>query len=220
MFRFLPTVDKVEARRHWHEVHAPLVAKIPGLAAYTQGDPVERIGAGMTESAETWDAYIAHWYPDEATFQAAMKSPEWAAIDADGGSFVDMTYAPLVAVDERVIVDGPRAGFKVVWMGRFKEGLARTDASDYWTEAHGSLRASTGGLKRYVQNHTTKFLWPVSDDDPGYDGVGEVWYADRDAYLESVQSAAGVRAEADDANFADRARSWAAVVDERFVKGP
>src|SRR5881296_3235119 len=107
MFRFLPGIDKDDARRHWADIHGPLITKFPGLIAYTQSDPAERLGGGIGEDEESFDAYIAHWYPDRETFMAAMQSPEWAAADADGATIVDESSAVVAAVEERVIMEGP-----------------------------------------------------------------------------------------------------------------
>ena len=68
--------------RHYHEVHAPLVRKIPGLISFE----VIRIQRSLL--GELPYAMMAEMsYPDAATFKAAMRSPEQAAVAADLETF-------------------------------------------------------------------------------------------------------------------------------------
>src|SRR5215510_5388310 len=134
MFRFLPGLDKEEVRKYWAEVHGPLITKFPGLIAYSQSDPIERLANpdGPTEDEETYDAYIAHWYPDRETLERAMQSEEWATADADGVAFADASSAVVAGVEERTILDGPRDGFKSLWIARFLPDQPKQQSSDYW----------------------------------------------------------------------------------------
>jgi uncharacterized protein (TIGR02118 family) len=220
MFRFQPGIDKVEARRYWAEVHGPLITKFPGLIAYTQSDPVERLGGGLSEEQESYDAFIAHWYPDRETFTAATQSPEWAAADADGATFVDGSSAVVAGVEERVILDGPRHGFKSLWIARFNQHTPKGQSSDYWTNTHAPFTLEAGGFTRYVQNHTLEVLTPITAENPGFDGLAEHWFADRQTYLDVTQSQAWQRLAEDGVNFLDDSRSWGAAVVERYLTGP
>jgi uncharacterized protein (TIGR02118 family) len=64
--------------RHYREVHLPLVRRIPGLIRLEVAEVKRTLISEfpyviMTEMC----------YPDAATFKAAMKSPEQAAVAAD-----------------------------------------------------------------------------------------------------------------------------------------
>jgi len=82
--------------------------------------------------------------------------------------------------------------------------MTREDFQWHWRELHGPLvasRAATLGLIRYVQTHT------IPDDadnarmsgargpmEPPYDGVEDVWHADRAEMIAGLRSAEGRRA--------------------------
>jgi uncharacterized protein (TIGR02118 family) len=68
--------------RHYHDVHLPLVRKIPGLIRLEVAEVKRTLISEfpyvlMTEMC----------YPDGPTFKAAMKSPEQAAVAADLQNF-------------------------------------------------------------------------------------------------------------------------------------
>ena len=70
--------DDEDFLRHYHEVHLPLVSRIPGLLRLEVSEVKRTLISEfpyflMTEMC----------YPDAATFTAAMKSPEQAEVAAD-----------------------------------------------------------------------------------------------------------------------------------------
>jgi uncharacterized protein (TIGR02118 family) len=76
-----PGLDHMDFFRHWSEVQVPLASKLPGLRRYIQCplalDSVKR-------ASSTHDGWSEFWFDDYASFQRAYKSPEWAAMEADG----------------------------------------------------------------------------------------------------------------------------------------
>jgi uncharacterized protein (TIGR02118 family) len=220
MFRFQSGIDKTEARRYWADVHGPLITKFPGLIAYSQSDPLERLSGddGVSAEEEDYDAFIAHWYPDRETFEAATQSDEWARADADGARFVDESSAVVAGVEERIIQEGPRGGFKSLWIARFIPEKSAQEAGDYWTNEHGPLTLEAGGFTRYVQNHTLEFFTPVSAEKPGFDGLAEHWFTDPQAYRDVIGSPEWEGLGADGVNFLDSGRSWGVSIVERFLK--
>lgn len=217
MFRFQPGLDKDETRKYWAEVHGPLIAKFPGLIAYAQYDPIERVGApdSPTAEEEDYDAFIAHWYPDKAACDAAMQSEEWAAADADGAQFVDLSSPAVASVEERIILDGKRAQVKTMYIARLLDDKKKS--SDYWTDPHGPLTLEAGGFTRYVQNHTIE-SFTKSDGEPEFDGISEHWFSDRKTYDEAMASPEWAGLGEDGVNFLDSPKSWGAIVRERFLK--
>ena len=68
---------------HYETVHAPLVKKTPGLQSFVLNRVTENVFG-----PETPYVLIAEMtYPDRATFEAAMKSPENQAVGQDLMSF-------------------------------------------------------------------------------------------------------------------------------------
>jgi len=71
--------DEAAFLKHYHEVHIPLVEKIPGLSKAV----VNRV-AGAPMGGEPAYFLIAELqFPDKATFDAAMASPENQAAGRD-----------------------------------------------------------------------------------------------------------------------------------------
>ncbi len=89
---------------------------------------------------------------------------------------------------------------RLTFLLRRRPELSLTDFQDYWKTSHGPLMAgfaSDLGVLRYVQAHT------IADEDhsrlPGrrgqmeapYDGVAEVWWESKQAFLAATSSPAG-----------------------------
>lgn len=81
---YQPPADFEAFLSYYHEVHLPLVRKIPGLAKVT-ATKINRTLIGDHRCALI--AELA--FPDEDTFRTAMKSPENAATAADLANFAD-----------------------------------------------------------------------------------------------------------------------------------
>jgi uncharacterized protein (TIGR02118 family) len=92
-------MDPEAFRRHWRDVHAPLVSRLPGLLRYTI-QPVTDWSDG-----DRWDVdgIGEAWYQDRVAYLAARDSPEMAAALAARPSFV--SHVVTAFVDEEVIVD-------------------------------------------------------------------------------------------------------------------
>jgi uncharacterized protein (TIGR02118 family) len=87
--------------------------------------------------------------------------------------------------------------------------MSKDEFYDYWHNKHGQLvaqYASTAGIKRYIQSHTiasdlNDLFKTTSGTTDCYDGIAELWFDSRDAFL----AASGIP-EAQEANaliFAD-----------------
>ena len=79
----LPGLDHRDFFEHWLEVHGPLAAKLPGLRRHIQNHGVlEAFARGR--GTMTHDGWSEFWFDDYESFQRAYRSPEWAAMEADG----------------------------------------------------------------------------------------------------------------------------------------
>lgn len=89
---------------------------------------------------------------------------------------------------------------RLTFVLRRNPSLSRTDFQRYWREVHGPLVAkhSTSlNILRYVQVHTLED--PVNDQlagargamEPPYDGVAELWWANREALVSPFGNSAG-----------------------------
>ena len=77
---------------HYHEVHDPLVRKIPGLARYE----VSRVTANPLGGEPAYYLVAEMSYPDRDTFRTAMRSPENQAVGQDVMGFARGLLTALV----------------------------------------------------------------------------------------------------------------------------
>ena len=78
---------------HYEKVHIPLVKKIPGLTRAV----VNRVTASPMGGEPEYFLIAEMHYPDKATFNAAMASPENRAAGKDIGNFAKGLVTLVVA---------------------------------------------------------------------------------------------------------------------------
>jgi uncharacterized protein (TIGR02118 family) len=78
---------------HYHETHLPLVMKVPGLEKAV----VNRIEKNLMGGEAPYFLIAELHFPDQATFDAAMASPENRAAGKDVMSFAKGLVTMLVA---------------------------------------------------------------------------------------------------------------------------
>jgi uncharacterized protein (TIGR02118 family) len=104
--------------------------------------------------------------------------------------------------------------FKTIWVISYREGVAPEDALRHWREQHAPLMLEIPGVIRYVQSRTIEQL------SPGFDGVAELWFEDREAYEAAIRTPEWTAAVEDNARFIDVERLASAVVEQIVVKEP
>jgi uncharacterized protein (TIGR02118 family) len=85
--------DAESARSYWLEQHAPLVLAVPGVRRYEQNHATRSADVrGLTADEPPFegrlDGLFSLWFDDTAACDAALASPEWAAVLADTERFV------------------------------------------------------------------------------------------------------------------------------------
>jgi uncharacterized protein (TIGR02118 family) len=89
--------------KHWVEIHAPLALAVPGLRRYVQNHIAgERTRADITETKVEIDGVAELWFDDQATLEAAARTPEMKALHADGAKFIGRIKS--YVVEEKFIV--------------------------------------------------------------------------------------------------------------------
>lgn len=108
---------------------------------------------------------------------------------------------------------------KLTCLVRRRAGMSPEEFHAYWRDHHGPLVLSTahgGHVLRYEQHHR-----PLDDygpeDDGGYDGVTEQWFASMDDYRASLGEADFPVVWADLANFLDVDRLAFVLTEEPVV---
>ncbi len=224
IFRDDVAVD--EARSHWTDIHGPLGLQAAGLAGYVQNHVVGAIAhRDIVDRPVFLDGYSVQWWESGDTFSRAMNSPAWDAVRVDDATIFDSSASrgTSAVLQPRVIRDGPRLPFKVVWFARFLPHIDPEEASDHWLN-HGSIAIESGEVGRYVQNLVTGGIGSdgsITDDRVVYDGFSECWFADRAAYERAVASESWARLEQDAATLFDieaMANGMSAVLDERVIR--
>ena len=113
--------------------------------------------------------------------------------------------------------------YKVISLTRFAKGLDRDEAHQLWF-AHGQLALATPGLVRYVQNHwqheaDPKFvLGTHGDGTPTFDGHAELWFADRAAFDQAMETDAWKATVEDGPNVFDGTSMVSGVIDEYIMR--
>lgn len=89
---------------HWVNVHAPLAHAVPGLRRYVQNHIMGERGRADIETIDVEiDGVAELWFDDQATFEAAARSPEMRALHADGALFIGRIKSYIV--EEKTIVE-------------------------------------------------------------------------------------------------------------------
>jgi uncharacterized protein (TIGR02118 family) len=81
--------------RHWRDVHAPLVLRLPGLRYFAQLPTSNAFFGGATPC----DGLSEIWFDNEGALRAAFESPEGLVVLADNERFVDVERTKLVTGD-------------------------------------------------------------------------------------------------------------------------
>ena len=81
-----PGLSLEEFSDHWHGVHGPLVAAVPGLRRYVQTHAIPEAYGIQGVMGPTHDGFSELWFDDFASLQAAMASPEWDVVRESGRS--------------------------------------------------------------------------------------------------------------------------------------
>jgi uncharacterized protein (TIGR02118 family) len=89
--------------KHWVEVHGPLAHAVPGLRRYVQNHIHSvRRRADVPETELEIDGVAELWFDDLAAFEAAARTPEMKALQADGAKFIGRIKS--YVVEELVVI--------------------------------------------------------------------------------------------------------------------
>jgi uncharacterized protein (TIGR02118 family) len=75
-------------RRHWLDVHGPLVCRFPDLRRYYLNHVIASPAMNRKASEMRIDGFPILWFDNDAARQRAHQSPEMAACNVDSRSFV------------------------------------------------------------------------------------------------------------------------------------
>lgn len=99
-----PELTREAASEHWLTVHGALMERLPGLVRYVQNLWTGPVLPGIP-GPEQIHLHSEAWFTDQAAYDAAMASPEWAAVAEDSPNCFDNSGMLAAVLEERVVVD-------------------------------------------------------------------------------------------------------------------
>jgi uncharacterized protein (TIGR02118 family) len=141
LIRRLDTVDAATFRRHWLDVHGPLVCKFAGLRHYTQCHVVDAAPA----HALRIDGVPLLFFDNDADRRLAHGSPEMAACNVDSRQFIGAVSRVITQPVEAVprAVSAAPLGLIIVYPATSRQADIDAHLRDLASQTH--LR----GLTRY-----------------------------------------------------------------------
>ena len=88
LMRRQDVIDLNRFRRHWLDVHGPLVCAFPGLRRYVQCHVIDSVAANEDGLSMRVDGFPILFFDNDADRIRAHHSPEMAACDVDSRKFV------------------------------------------------------------------------------------------------------------------------------------
>jgi len=98
-----PELSPEEFRAYWEDVHAPLVKKLlPGLIHYSGSFPVQGAKQSPHGGAFECDGIVELGWPDAATMNRDMNSPEFNSPEREASSarLMDLSKTRIRLVEE------------------------------------------------------------------------------------------------------------------------
>ena len=208
-------LTREEFQRYWSDTHAPLVASVADVLGITGYQQVHTVRDDPSRAAPAFDGVAELWFdPSMTTATREQQRAAGALLLEDERRFIDLSASPIWLAEERVMLDGPRAGLRMTTAVRRKAGVSRDEFRRHWADVHAPLalaRPDVFGIVRYVQMHSPDDAeqYPpalVRGAPAPFDGLAEVYTTTVEP---DVEVAAAVRATmaADTDSFIDRAAS-------------
>jgi len=88
LMRRQDTIDLSRFRRHWLDVHGPLVCAFPGVLRYVQCHVIDSLAANEAGLSMRIDGFPILYFDNDADRLRAHNSPEMAACNIDSRQFV------------------------------------------------------------------------------------------------------------------------------------
>lgn len=108
ILRKKPGITKEEFHAYWKNVHAPLVAKLPGLVRYTQHHVTTIPRPEYEQVEDPVDGIVETWWESQEALERVQKTPEFLAVVQDEPNFIRHSdhHIQTVIVTESVEVVG------------------------------------------------------------------------------------------------------------------
>jgi uncharacterized protein (TIGR02118 family) len=109
------SISLTQFRRHWIEIHGPLVCGFPGLQRYVQCHPIA--SAAMNEAARSMqiDGFPILYFDNDHDRTRAHHSPEMAACNVDSRQFVGAVSRVITDVSGDLRSNAGRFSLIEIW---------------------------------------------------------------------------------------------------------
>jgi uncharacterized protein (TIGR02118 family) len=210
---------------YWKGPHTAVLAADAdfwtGVGRYLQNRVLPAVAEFTPEPL--WDGLVQieleEAVPDSAQFR---DDPRNKRVSPDEDRFVDPDQLVQFFAEEKVVLDGPARGVKILSLPRRRAGLSPAEFSRHYRETHGELvrrnEAFTRYANRYVQHHAFADTVKATGGFVPYDGVSEFWFDSLD-HARKAWAAPSYMAElrADEKNFVGSPPSHRLIVEELAI---
>ncbi|MGE0224000.1 MAG: hypothetical protein AB7F35_07575 [Acetobacteraceae bacterium] len=145
LIRRLDGITLGRFRRHWLDVHGPMVCTFDGLRSYVQCHAIESPAMNARARALRIDGFPILFFDNHAERAKTKGSPALAALDVDSTLFIG-AVARIAANVEMLVPDGAspgRAGVMLLYPDPAEEDVVHADADRL------ARRPGVQGLTRY-----------------------------------------------------------------------
>jgi hypothetical protein len=207
-------ITQEQFHAHWRGPHADHAVKlVPVMRRYVQNHRSPTPYPGFEPPS---DGCPEVWLEDLAAAQRLTTMPEYMT-----GAFIDepafmRVRSEGVLVYEQVLVSGPKLAkdarpVKVLFFLKRNPGVSHAAFLEFWLERQAPVFTGGQHLQRWVKSPVVGEAYVGAE--PLYDGVEELWWADKAAQEQDAAAPADRTVE----NFIDRKETRAMFVDENRV---
>jgi uncharacterized protein (TIGR02118 family) len=174
----LSGIDTARFRRHWLDVHGPLVCTFPHLQRYVQSHVVE--GGDVTQQARALpiDGFAELWFANREDRDVAYNSPALAACDVDSRLFIGQVRR--VVTDPHEVVALRRADGVAKLITLFAATAQRTTGNEAIFARQAARFHDLTGLCGYTQHRVLDQHRPPRSAVLGLSidvgGLSELWF--------------------------------------------
>jgi uncharacterized protein (TIGR02118 family) len=108
-------IDLTRFRRHWLDVHGPLVCAFPGLLRYVQCHVVDSLAANEAGLTMRIDGFPVLYFDNDTNRSLAHRSPEMAACNIDSRQFIGAVSRIITDVSGDLRSDHGRFSLMEIW---------------------------------------------------------------------------------------------------------
>jgi uncharacterized protein (TIGR02118 family) len=115
LMRRQDTIDLSRFRRHWLDVHGPLVCAFPGVVRYVQCHVIDSLAANEGGLSMRIDGFPILYFDNDADRLRAHESPEMAACNIDSRQFVGAVSRAITDVSGQLRFGHGRFSLIEIW---------------------------------------------------------------------------------------------------------